>query len=325
MPTKNNSKKNIIKKAKKDLDKTPNKNKERRKSSIPLQLREIIKNNGLNRIIPDSSTKNSYKGDSAKKNYLRDIINSSIPEVSEKSSNNKDEKNIKVKIPKKHKKDKKEKEKVKEIENNNYYIHFIKNVYENEPHLNKERFINNAKIVNKTDNNDYLKFINSNKNIKPLNKRRNSCINGNILKSNFQNMNLILDKEIINTKKAGSINQKDGEIGSFLNKIKKDEKDKNKSKNKSKEKSKIKNKNKKKDDDNDDGEDNCIYDININKNRNIINKKKKVKNTKLLEIEKKTDTENNNTENINNQNKKSIFKKFLCCFINNGDSSIEND
>ena len=233
-------------------------------------------------------------------------------------------------MPKKDKKDKKDKkekgtikEKVKEIENTNYYIHFIKNVYENEPHLNKESIINNAKIVNKTDNSSYLKLINSNKNIKPLNKRRNSCINGNILKSNFQNMNLILEKEIINTKKAGSINKKDGEIGSFLNKIKKDEKEKNKSKNKNKEKCKSKNKNKKKDED--DNEDNSIYDININKNRNTINKKKKVKSTKLLEIEKKTDTENNNTENINNQNKKSIFKKFLCCFINNGDSSIENE
>ena len=111
MPTKNNSKKNIIKRAKKDLDKTPNKNKKRRKSSISLQLKEMIKNNGLNRIIPDSSTKNSYKGDSAKKNYLRDIINSSIPEVSEKSSNIKDEQNIKVKCPKKIKKIKKIKKK----------------------------------------------------------------------------------------------------------------------------------------------------------------------------------------------------------------------
>ena len=41
-------------------------------------------------------------------------------------------------------------------------------------------------------------------------------------------------------------------------------------------------------------------------------------------MKKKTDIENNN-ENLKINKKKSKIRKFLCCFINNGDSSIEND
>ena len=80
--------KNAISKARRELNSSPLKLRERRKSSIPLQLVEFI-----NQVKPDSSSKQSYKGDcSNKKDHLKKIINTSIPEESENSSNKKENK-----------------------------------------------------------------------------------------------------------------------------------------------------------------------------------------------------------------------------------------
>ena len=289
----------------------------RRRSSKPLQLKEFRNKTDLNKKAPDPLIRKSVQNNfHSKKKYLRDIINTSIPEVSENSSNNKDK---------------------KDIENNNFYIHYIKNVYEKEPHLNKKSILNNKSNIKEKINNTYLRFLESNKNVKPINWRRNSCLNKNYLNNNYHDnnnlINFILDKENLNSKKAISIiNKKNStEIGSLFHKRKLGEKEKfrasihksrNKSKHKNKEKSKNKNKEKEKEKVKE--KDNNEDINNINENRNSTTSPNKAKQKELLENEKKTDIENNN-ENLKINKKKSKLKKFLCCFINNGDSSIEND
>ena len=314
---KNFAKKKTAYLSKEDLTKSSISNmihskKKRRKSSIPLQLREMKRKTGLNQKVPNELIRKSVQNNfHSKKKILGDIINTSIPEVSENSSiNNKDK---------------------KDIENNNFYIHYIKNVYEKEPHLNKESIVNNKSNIKQKINNTYLKFLESDKNIKPLNWRRNSCFNNNFLKSNFHNnnnlINFILDKEHLNSKKAVSIiNKKNStEIGSMFHKTKLGKKEKlkttiNKSKNKSRHRNKVKSKNKYKSKEKDNNEDiNNIYE-----NRHSITSANKAKQKDLLENEKKTDKESNNT-NLKINKRKSKFRKFLCCFISNGDSSIEND
>ena len=333
--------KNTISKARKELNSSPLKLRERRKSSIPLQLVEFI-----NQMKPDSASKKSYKGDcSNKRNHLRKMINTSIPEESENSSikENKNKKEKKEKKVKKIKSEKREKidknekserkgkkDKKNEIENNNYYIHYIKNVYENEPHLNKDNLFKSA---NKNVNETLINFLESNKNIKPVFKRRNSAMNRDLFKSNLMNKNLFLDKIQINSKLPESIINKK-KSGDVLLHKKKDlkEKDntkshnnnnngnKNKSKNKNKDKKKYKEKNKTKDKDKDKDKN---KDSNEENNINTENQKKNIKEKEILENEKKTETENNiEHTKIKKINK---FKKFLCCFINNGDDSIEND
>lgn len=328
--------KNTIKIARKEFAKTP-KYKKRRKSSIPLQLVEFIKNNELNQN-KNESTKNSYRIDfSGKKNYLRDIINSSIPEESENSSNinNKDDKN---------KKDKKENKQTKNgIENNNYYIHYIKNVYENEPHFKKNRILKSEKKLN---NEDFKKFEENNENMRLSYKRRHSCFNKNVLKSNTNNLNMILEKENLNSKLNNSIinkkkvvklsslihkkknleerekdhikvyNNSHGKNNKISNKDKKKTKKKEKDKDKEKEDGKENNKEKDKFMD----EENNIILESTKKDENI-NKKKKVKQKTSIESDKKEEIENNTS---NKTNIKSKFKKFLCCFINNEDSSFDN-
>ena len=365
------STKSTIKLARRELNKFPLDNSKARKSSIPLQLRELLSNNNLSQIAPDALTKSSFKGNfSTKKKLLNDIINTSIPEVSENSSNNKDEKINKEKKHIKHIKEnkhikhiKEKKENKKEIEKNNYYIHYIKNVYENDPHFNKESIVNSTN--KKINNHDiYSKFLEQNRNITPINWRRNSDYNKNFLKSNFKHINLILDKEQLNSKKAGSIINKkmsENNIGSFLRKKQLEEKqkeiiklyinnNKNKSKHKHKEKSKHKvkdkekekekdkdkdkEKDKDKDKDNENEEKNAINIVNIDENEHkkendsmtkkendSITKKERVRKKESLDNERKTVTENN-MESIKIKSK---VRKFLCCIINNGDSSIEND
>lgn len=336
--------KNTICKARRELNSSPLKLGKRRKSSIPLQLVEFI-----NQMKPESASKKSYKGDCSNKNHLRKMINTSIPEESENSSikenknNNKKERKEKrekkVKSEKRERKDKSErnekserkdkKDKKNEIENNNYYIHYIKNVYENESHLNKDNLFKSA---NKNDNinETLMNFLESNKNIKPVFKRRNSAMNRELFKSNLMNKNnLFLDKIQINSKLPESIINKK-KSGDILLHKKKDIKEKenskshynntggnkNKSKNKNKDKKKYKDKNKTKEKDKN-------KDSNEENNINTENQKKNIKEKEILENEKKTETENiiENTK-IKKINK---FKKFLCCFINNGDDSIEND
>ena len=78
------TKKSTIKATRKQFNKIPLNNRKRRKSSIPLQLRQLISNNSLNKIMPKLSCKNNFTGDISTKNEpLKDIINTNIPEVSE--------------------------------------------------------------------------------------------------------------------------------------------------------------------------------------------------------------------------------------------------
>jgi hypothetical protein len=301
-------KKSTIKLARKQLKKSPIQYRKRRKSSIPLKLRQFITNNNINKIDPKLSCKNNFQGEISSKNEQKeDIINTNIPEVSENSSNIKEERKTKIKKIKHKKKN--------NNENNNYFIHYIKNVYENESHLNKENIIKSAK---KNINDSFLKFVESNKTFhNTAGKRRNSAFNGNFMKSNFHNINLGLDKEQLNRKVPYSIinKKKSAEIGTLLHKKNLDNKEKEIVK-KYFTRSKHKNKDNKHKD-----KDKTI------KNSDIATHKKKIKEKETLaeenENENKVNTENN-IETIKTK-KQSKIKKFLCCIINdNCDSSIEN-
>ena len=315
LPDNSPSRKISIRTTRNNFAELPLKNNRRRKSSISLQLRNLINNNNQNKKLPELSIKNNYKEPSSSKKNIKEIVNGSIPEESETSSNNNKEDKIKKK--------KKLKKKGKVNENNNYYIHYIKNVYENESHLNKENLIKSA---NKNISHSFLKFIESNNNLRNSSKRRNSALNKNLFKSKFHNINLYLDKEQINQNIPASIidKKKISELESLLHKKKLDDKQKEIVKiylNKSKHKN---NKHKE--------EENCITiaDKNINNEKNNINNnddmniKKNVKEKDILENEKKADTENN-TESTKSK-KRSKIKKFLCCIINsNCDSSVDNN
>ena len=297
-------KKSTIKLARKQLKKSPIQYRKRRKSSIPLKLRQFITNNNINKIDPKLSCKNNFQGEISSKNEQKeDIINTNIPEVSENSSNIKEERKTKIKKIKHKKKN--------NNENNNYFIHYIKNVYENESHLNKENIIKSAK---KNINDSFLKFVESNKTFhNTAGKRRNSAFNGNFMKSNFHNINLGLDKEQLNRKVPYSIinKKKSAEIGTLLHKKNLDNKEKEIVK-KYFTKSKHKNKDNKHKD-----KDKTI------KNSDIATHKKKIKEKETLAEE----NENENKVNIETikTKKQSKIKKFLCCIINdNCDSSIEN-
>ena len=347
LASKSPSNKNTIKLARNELIKSPLKYRERRKSYIPQNALAFIRNNDLNQIKPEI-TKYSCKGESStKKKYLKEISNTNIPEESEyfnKNSVKKNKKGKKAKKNKKEKKGQKEKEEIKnEIENNNYYIHYIKNVYEDENHLNKKNIIKSA---GKENNEIKVKFLESNRNVKSLHKRRNSALNKNIFKSNLNNVNLLLDKEqinqkipfsIINKKKSVEIStlipknnldeKKKETVKSFLhknssskNKIRHKNKERKKSKDKEKEKDKEKDKNKGKDKE---IENDKVIDL---ENNNDDNKKKddcsNQKEKELLDNEIKTEMDTNNKSSKIKKKKKF---KFLCCFFGNGDSSFEND
>jgi hypothetical protein len=355
LASKSPSNKNTIKLARNELIKSPLKYRERRKSYIPQNALAFIRNNDLNQIKPEA-TKYSCKGDhSSKKKYLKETTNTNIPEEESENFNKfsvkKNKKGKKVKKNKKEKKDKKENQENQEIkneiENNNYYIHYIKNVYEDENHLNKKNIIKSA---DKENNEIQVKFLESNRNVKPFHKRRNSALNRNIFKSNLNNVNLLLDKEqlnqklpfsIINKKKSAEIStlipknnldeKKKEIIKSFLhknssnknkskhkNKERKKSKDKEKEKEKNKGKDKEKNKEKEKENEND-----KVIDL---ENNDDDNKKKdeysNQKEKELLENEIKTEMDTNNKSS---KIKKKRKLKFLCCFFGNNDSSFEND
>ena len=349
LASKSPSNKNTIKLARNELIKSPLKYRERRKSYIPQNALAFIRNNDLNQIKPEI-TKYSCKGESStKKKYLKEISNTNIPEESEyfnKNSVKKNKKGKKAKKNKKEKKGQKEKEEIKnEIENNNYYIHYIKNVYEDENHLNKKNIIKSA---GKENNEIKVKFLESNRNVKSLHKRRNSALNKNIFKSNLNNVNLLLDKEqinqkipfsIINKKKSVEIStlipknnldeKKKETVKSFLhknssgkNKIRHKNKERKKSKDKEKEKDKEKDKEKNKGKDKE-IENDKVIDL---ENNNDDNKKKddcsNQKEKELLDNEIKTEMDTNNKSSKIKKKKKF---KFLCCFFGNGDSSFEND
>ncbi len=305
-------KKNTIKLARKHLKKSPIQYKKRRKSSIPLKFREFISSNSLNKIMPKFSGKHHYTGEiSSKDNKKLNIINTNIPEVSENSSNIKE--TIKIKNDKNSKKK----------ENNNYFIHYIKNVYENESHLNKENIIKSAK---KNIHDSFLKFIETNKNNRvPLAKRRNSALNEYFMKSNFHKINLGFDKDQINEKVPRSIIDKkqSAEIGKLLHKKKLDSKDK-----KHNNKSKHKHKNKDKDLEKDNKTAKKISNK-IIKTSDITTHKKKIKDKEKDTLPNDDENENKANTEINTEStktkKKSKIRKFLCCIINdNCDSSIEN-
>ena len=302
---------NTFKKAGNELNKFPLKYSQRRKSSIPLHIREFISNNAFNQINQECSTKNSYNKYSDKK--CKDIINNSIPEVSENSSQNQEEKN-----KKKTKKGAK-KETKNEIENNNYYIHYIKNVYEKEPHLSKESII---KSEMKKYNDNYMKYIYGKKNFRKKH-RRNSEVNKYIFKSNLHNLNM--DKEPIRKDKKSTtliINKKQSNEIINHNNQNSEEKEKNRSNRKNKEKQKNKRKQ-----DNKECKDNNIFHMigdSPKKNNDTINTKRKEK--EALENEKKTKNDNNNeNKNVKSSKIMNKLKKFFCCLINNGESSIEKD
>ena len=122
---------------------------------------DSINNSSVSKIRKtESFSKNSNKGGIPnKKIFLKEMINTSIPEVSERSSNNyKEEKKIKNNKKK----------------DDKYYIHYIKNVYEKESHLNRENIIKNAK---KNIHESFLKFLQQNKNnLRNSSRRRNSAL-----------------------------------------------------------------------------------------------------------------------------------------------------
>ena len=303
--------KNIIINTRNEISKSPLKYRKRRKSSIPLQITEFIKKNGFHQINCEAFNKDSYKGDySGKKVNIKNIINTSIPEVSENSSNNRENKN------KKTKKKQAKKENKNEKENHNYYIDLVQNIYEKEPHLGKENLIKSEK---KKDNDNNMKLNEVKQNFKKITKRRNSELTKFYLKYNF-------NKEPItqNIKSSTLINKKKScEIMKLAHKKNSEEKEKNKSNRKNKEKHKIKEKH-----DNKEIKDNNKHtkngDNTPKKNSGSIIIKKKVREKDTLENEKKTENDNNINEN-KSPKKINKLKKFFCCLINNGESSIDND
>ncbi len=302
-------KKITVKIAKNRLSKSPLKEKRRRRSLLPFQSMESINNSSVSKIRKtESFTKNSNKGGIPNhKIFLKEIINTSIPEVSEKSSNNDKEE-------KKGKNNKKKDDK--------YIIHYIKNVYEKDSHFNKENIIKSAK---KNIHDSFLKFLqNTKNNFRNSSRRRNSALNANFFKSNIHNINVILNKNHVNKKKSGSIidRKKSEEKGNEFHKKNSGDKEKeivtiNLNKNKHKH-------NKQKEKENENGKVVVLEDKNSNKDKTIKSNDKTVK--EILENEKKTETENNTENTKTKKKKKNKIKKFLCCLLNsNSDTSIENN
>ena len=300
-------KKKMLRYARKKLSVTPIKFVERRNSSIPLQLKELISKNGLNQANNEISKKNSFKGYYSSKKHCFQDINSSIPEESDYISNeeNKSKKSKNDKIGKTH------------IKDNYYYINYINNVYKNESHLNKESIIKTPKAnYNKSF---YSNIINPNKRDINIYKRRNSALNNDFFNLNFHK-NLCLDKEPSNQKLPNSFlnKMKSAKLNNLIKKITINEKEttKNNVHNKSKSKKKKKSSN-----------DSKHKDSNKkikNNNNNIKNEKKVNENEKINDIENapKTDTVDNNKKN---KIKIKSVKNFLCCLISSDEPSIINE
>ena len=143
------------------FNKSPKNMKRRRSSSIPLNLKESINCSNIIRLNQEKlSNINTHKDSYSIKKYYFDKINTSIPEESESFS--------KVE----------EASKKRDIIHNDYYLNYIKNLYENETHLNKETFIkipsNKQKCIKKYEHSNIKLF-----------KRRNSSLSDQLLNLNF--------------------------------------------------------------------------------------------------------------------------------------------
>ena len=240
------------------------------------------------------------------KNAYLNELNNSIPEVSESISNSiegKSKKNSKLKCGKQN-----------VVQNNKYYINLIRNVYENENHLNR-----NSLIKKKSSylNSSFTNHLDSNKKFVNNSKRRNSAINKDIFGLNFDK-NIIMEKLNMN-RNVSSTNVhklKNDEINNLLHKKNLNAQEKeivktyfNKSKIKSHKKGKDKNKNK--------GSGKKRKKSNENLNN--------IKKVKEKDKDKDNDIENSTkAETISNSVKKK-FKKFLCCLINNENTPIDNE
>jgi hypothetical protein len=259
------------------------------KSSSPLIFRKYTSCNNLAGIYQYKvSNKNSNRECfSIKKHYL-EKINTRIPEESEGS-------NLEKEITR------------KETKNNNYYINYIKNIYESEPHLNKETFIKTPNNKFKT----YNKFDDSNG---KLYKRRLSSFTDQLLCLNFhkkfcaekgQHISSPIHKKLKSENLNNLIKKKKSNEIDILRKHSSNlSKSKNKSKHKSKGISKDKNKN------------------NDKKSKNNIQNKKNKENKEKIKT-KDNDIENSTkVESVNNNKiKNKTIKFFLCCLVNDNELS----
>ena len=278
-------KRSMIKLTRKRFSNSPIKSFHRMKSSSPPNFKRLLSCN----IIPGFrqekiSNKNSNKECFSIKKYYLEKINARILEESEGS-------NLEKEITR------------KETKNNNYYINYIKNIYENESHLNKKTFI-------KTPNN---KFDNPSGN---LYKRRFSVLSDQFLCLNFHKK-FCAEKgqqtsSPINKKKSAKLinlikMKKSNELEVLRKHSNNLSKSKNKSKNKSKGLSKDKDKNKN----------------NNKKNKNNIKIKKNKENIKIKDndIEISTKVESVNSNKIKNK----TIKNLLCCLVNDNELSIGNN
>ena len=281
----------------------------RRHSLNPGDLKNFLSTD-LTNINPENKVlRKSLKNDlnlSYKNTYLKEL-NSSIPEVPESVSNNSIEE----------KKNSKLKSKKNIVQNNKYFINVIKNVYENEHHLNKNSLI---KKKSKYLNSSFTNHQDSNKKTINIFKRRNSAANKDLFRLNFDK-NIIMEKLNMNRNISSTNVHKleNDEINNLLHKknlnteekeivktyFKKGRNSIPKKGNKSKNKNKSKNSGKK-----------------SKKNNENINNKKKVKE---LDKAKDNDIENSTKAETATNSTKKKFKKFLCCLINNDNSSNENE
>jgi hypothetical protein len=301
-------KKNFKRSSKRLLTNTHLKYRGRRHSLNPLELKKFVSND-LTNIDPEKKTlRKSLKNDlnlSYKNIYLQEI-NSRIPEVPESLSNSIEEK-----------KNSQLKSKKGIVQNNKYFINVIKNVYENENHLNK-----NSLIKKKSNylNSSFTNHLDSNKRFINNSKRRNSAVNKDFMGLNFDK-NIIMEKLNMN-RNISSTNVhklKNSEINNLLHKKNLNTEEKEivktyfkkgrnsipkKGKDKSKKRSKSKNSGKK-----------------SKKSNENINNNKKVKEVDKV---KDNDIENSTKAETATNSTKKKFKKFLCCLINN-DNSNENE
>ena len=285
----NSLKKNMIRSTRNQFNKSP-KNMKRRRSSMPLNLKESIDCSNIIRLNQEKlSNINTHKDSySIKKNYF-DKINTSIPEESESFSNVE------------------ETNKKRDINHNDYYLNYIKNLYENETHLNKETFIK----VPSNKKTCITKYENSNK---KLFKRRNSSVIDQLLNLNFHKKfcdekgQLIPVPNKIKSAKLNNLLKKKksskNEILRIHNNI---SKPKDKSKNKSKGKSKEK----------------CRNNDKKSKENSKNKKKAKESKIKIKETVTKTSTKVETLNSCKIKNK--TIKNLFCCFVNENDLSTENE
>jgi hypothetical protein len=257
----------------------------RRRSSIPLNLKKFISCSNIIRLNQEKlSNKNSLKESYSIKKHYFDKINTSIPEESESFSNVEETK------------------KRKDTKNHNYYLNYIKNLYENEAHLNKETFIkspsNKKTSIRKYSSNTQL-F-----------KRSNSSVNHQLLTLNFHKKFCVEKGQRIPTQnkmKSAKLNNLLKKKKSSPNEILRIHNNISKPKDKSKNKSK----------------DTCRN--NDKKSKDNSKNKKKVKESKIKI--KKTDTKTSTkVETLNScKIKNKTIKNLFCCFVNDNDLSTEND